>query len=185
MNGLARRRPSPPPLRRFCAGAARAHVVYGTETLRGLVQQSDLVARVRILNPGTALPLEEPVVAAEVLELIKGAAAAAEGPLRFVQHGHGVPLYQKDQEVALFLQRIERSRELGSLAGNVDWISIQEGDALAADAEPARRAARLRRAREAPVRGAAGRAERAHGEAARVPGSEARVLGRARCSRSP
>ena len=108
-------------------------MVYGTETLRGLVQQSDLVARVRILNPGTALPLEEPVVAAEILELIKGPAAPTPGPLRFVQHGHGVPLYQSDQEVALFLQRIGRSRELGSLAGSVDWISIQEGDALAGD----------------------------------------------------
>jgi len=117
----------------LCAGGARAHVVYGTETLRGLVQQSDLVARVRILNPGTALPLEEPVVAAEILELIKGPAAPTPGPLRFVQHGHGVPLYQSDQEVALFLQRIGRSRELGSLAGSVDWISIQEGDALAGD----------------------------------------------------
>ncbi|HEY8156934.1 MAG TPA: HEAT repeat domain-containing protein [Myxococcota bacterium] len=110
------------------AAGARAHVIFGTETLRGLVQQSDLVARVRILSPGTALPLEEPVVVAEVLELIKG--PAAEGPLRFVQHGHGVPLYQKDQEVAVFLQRISRSRELGSLAGKVDWVSIQEGDAL-------------------------------------------------------
>lgn len=115
------------------AGAARAHVVYGTETLRGLVQQSDLVARVRILNPGSALPLEEPVVEAEILDLIKGPAAPK--PLRFVQHGHGVPLYQKDQEVAIFLQRISRSRELGSLAGSVEWVSIQEGDALEGDAD--------------------------------------------------
>jgi hypothetical protein len=116
------------------AGAARAHVIYGTETLRGLVQQSDLVARVRILSIGSGIPLEEPVVSAQVLELIKGPQGAGAEPLRFVQHGHGVPLYQKDQEVALFLQRIERSRELGSLAGSVDWISIQEGDALAGDA---------------------------------------------------
>jgi hypothetical protein len=113
------------------AGGARAHVIYGTETLRGLVQESDLVARVRIVSPGSALPLEEPVVVAEILEPIKGPAAPA--PLRFVQHGHGVPLYQKDQEVALFLQKIGRSRELGSLAGAVDWVSIQEGDALAGD----------------------------------------------------
>ena len=116
----------------LCAGGARAHVVYGTETLRGLVQQSDLVARVRILSPGAALPLEEPVVVAELLDVIKG--PAVPGPLRFVQHGHGVPLYQKDQEVSLFLQRIARSRELGSLAGKVDWVSIQEGDAMAGDA---------------------------------------------------
>jgi len=70
-------------------------------------------------------------VVAEVLELLKG--APAPGPLRFVQHGHGVPLYQKDQEATLFLQRIERSREVGSLAGRVDWVSIQEGDAWAGD----------------------------------------------------
>ena len=174
-----RRRPSPSPCL-LCAGGARAHVVYGTETLRGLVQQSDLVARVRILSPGTALPLEEPVVVAEILELIKGPAAAAPGPLRFVQHGHGVPLYQKDQEVALFLQRIGRSRELGSLAGTVDWISIQEGDALAGDAAPRRRAARVCRAREAAARAAAGRDAGDHREAARVARREARVLGGAR-----
>jgi hypothetical protein len=51
-----------------------------------------------------------------------------------VQHGHGVPVYSKHQEVALFLQRIERSRELGSLKGRVDWVSIQEGKALAGSA---------------------------------------------------
>jgi hypothetical protein len=113
------------------AGGARAHVVFGTETLRGLVRESDVVARVRIVSPGEALPLEEPVVVAEVLELVKG--APAPGPLRFVQHGHGVPVYTKNQEAALFLQRIERSRELGSLADRVDWISIQEGDAFAGD----------------------------------------------------
>jgi hypothetical protein len=116
------------------AGAARAHVVYGTETLRGIVQQSDVVARVRIVNRGTALPLEEPVVVAEISELFKGLVVAAEGPLRFVQHGHGVPVYEKDQVVVVFLQKIGRSRELGSLAGKVDWVSIQEGEAWAADA---------------------------------------------------
>ncbi len=115
----------------LCAGGARAHVVFGTETLRGLVRESDLVARVRIVSPGADLPREEPIVVAEILEALKG--APAPGPLRFVQHGHGVPLYQKDQEVALFLQRIERSREMGSLAGSVSWVSIQEGDAWTGD----------------------------------------------------
>jgi len=114
------------------AGGARAHVVFGTETLRGLVQQSDLVARVRIVSPGSDLALEEPIVVAEPLDVFKG--PAAPGQLRFVQHGHGVPLYQKDQEVALFLQRIGRSRELGSLAGSVEWVSIQEGEAWECDA---------------------------------------------------
>jgi hypothetical protein len=117
----------------LAAAEPRAHVVYGTTTLRGLVRESDVVARVRILDPGALLPLEEPVVVAEVVERIKG--NPGEGPLRFVQHGHGVPLYVRGQDVALFAQRIERSRELASLAGPVAWVSIQEGVALASDAE--------------------------------------------------
>ena len=128
------------------AGTARAHVVFGTETLRGLVVQSDLVARVRILDPGTLDPaapgsqlaLGEPVVVALVLELIKGAPAAgvapAPTPLRFVQHGHGVPLYARGQETVIFLQKLERTRELAALAGRVAWVSIQEGEASPADA---------------------------------------------------
>ena len=142
----------------WLAGAARAHVVYGTDTLRGLVVQSDVVARVRILDPGALDPgapglgvpdpgapeprvpdarapgvdaaLGEPVVIAEVLERIKGAPASAPGPLRFVQHGHGVPVYAKNQETVIFLQKIERNRELSALAGKVAWVSVQEGKAL-------------------------------------------------------
>jgi hypothetical protein len=117
----------------LAAAAAHAHVVYGTATLRGLVLESDLVASVRIVDPGAELLLREPVVVAEPLERIKG--SFPPGPLRFVQHGHGVPLYEKGQEVALFLQRIERSRELRALAGRVDWVSIEEGAALASGAE--------------------------------------------------
>ncbi len=127
------------------AGPARAHVVYGTDTLRGLVLQSDVVARVRILDPGGAAassPLGEPIVVAEVLEWIKGAPAPASAPapapvpetkpaqLRFVQHGHGVPVFTKNQEAVIFLQKLERSRELAALKGKVAWISIQEGEAL-------------------------------------------------------
>ena len=114
------------------AGAIRAHVVYGTATLRGLVLESDFVASVRIVDAGTEPSLQEPIVVAEPVEMIKG--SPVDGRLRFAQHGHGVPLYRKDQRVVLFLQRIERSRELGSLAGQVDWVSIQEGEALASDA---------------------------------------------------
>jgi len=117
----------------WLAGAARAHVVYGTDTLRGLVVESDLVARVRILDPGTPgidAALGEPVVIAEELERIKGAPASAPGPLRFVQHGHGVPVYAKNQETVIFLQKIERNRELSALAGKVAWVSVQEGKAL-------------------------------------------------------
>ncbi len=129
-------------------GAARAHVVFGTETLRGLVVQADLVARVRILDPGAPgavapgsdAPLGEPVVVAEVLEWIKGAPAPPAAPgsspttLRFVQHGHGVPLYAKSQQTVIFLQKLERTRELAALAGKVAWVSLQEGKASPADA---------------------------------------------------
>jgi hypothetical protein len=115
-------------------------VVVGTDTLRGLVVQSDVAAWVRILDPGAADPgapggdttLGEPIVVAEVLELLKG--APGPGPLRFVQHGHGVPVYAKNQEAVIFLQKVERSRELSALAGRVAWLSLQEGKALAGDA---------------------------------------------------
>jgi hypothetical protein len=127
------------------AGAARAHVVYGTDTLRGLVSQSDVVARVRILDPGApdkgvaapgekgpGKPLGEPIVVAEVLNLIKG--APAPGQLHFVQHGHGVPIYTKNQEAVVFLQKIERSHELAKLKGKVAWISLQEGQPMTGSA---------------------------------------------------
>jgi len=113
------------------AGSSHAHLVVGTSTLRGLTLESDLVARVRIVDPGAELALAEPVVVAEPLDLIKG--APIDGRLRFVQHGHGVPLYRKDQQVVVFLQKIERSQELASLAGQVAWVSIQEGAALDGD----------------------------------------------------
>lgn len=115
------------------AGGARAHVVYGTETLRGLTFASDVVARVRVLDPGTPTPgvaQGEPVVVAELLETLKSQAALSLAPLRFVQHGHGVPLYAKGQEVVVFLQKLARSRELAALAGEVEWVSLQEGDPL-------------------------------------------------------
>ena len=113
---------------------AQAHVVYGTTTLRMLTLQSDQVARVRILDPDSEIVLEEPfvretILVAEVLESLKG--DVAEGPLRFAQHGHGTPKYEKDEEVVLFLQRIERNRELAGspVAGHVSWVSVQEAAA--------------------------------------------------------
>ena len=116
------------------ATAVRAHVVYGDPTLRGLTFESDLVARVRIVDPAAELWLEEPllretVVVAHPLEVLKGASDAEE--IRFVQHGHGVPLYAKGDEVLLFLQRIGRSPELGTsaVAERIGFVSIQEAGA--------------------------------------------------------
>ncbi len=118
------------------AGAApgRAHVVYGEPTLRLLTLESDLVARARIVDPSAELWLEEPllreaVIVAQPIEVLKGASEGEE--IRFVQHGHGVPLYAKGEEVLLFLQRIERSRELGAsaIAASVRFVSVQEAGA--------------------------------------------------------
>jgi hypothetical protein len=119
----------------LAAGApARAHVVYGETTLRALTLEADLVVRARVADPAAELWLEDPlaresVVVAQVLEVLRGASEAPE--LRFVQHGHGVPLYAEGEEVLLFLQRIERSRELGAspLASRVRWFSAQEAGA--------------------------------------------------------
>jgi hypothetical protein len=119
----------------LAAGApARAHVVYGATTLRLLTLESDVVVRARIVDPAAELWLEEPllreaVVVAEVLEVLKGASGRAE--LRFVQHGHGVPLYAKGEEVLLFLHGIDRSRELGAsaIAPRIRFVSFQEAGA--------------------------------------------------------
>jgi hypothetical protein len=115
----------------FAAGPTRAHVVYGTPTLFRLTQDSDLVLRVRIIDPSSDFSLgdssaREVVVVAEVLELLKG--SYAEGRVRFVQHGHGSPEYKNGEEVAVFLKRIERSRELRSsaVASRTHWVSEQE-----------------------------------------------------------
>ena len=112
----------------------RAHLGYGTSTLRLLTLESDLVALVRIVDAETELRVKEPilreaVVVAEVIETLKG--VVAEGPLRFVQHGHGTPKYAQREEVLLFLQRIDRNRELGQgpIAAHIQWVSVQEAGA--------------------------------------------------------
>jgi hypothetical protein len=116
------------------AAPARAHIVYGTPTLRALTREADLVVRARIEDPSAELWLAEPlareaVVVAKVLETLRG--ASGEPTLRFVQHGHGAPLYAKGEEVLLFLQRMEKSRELGTgpFAARVRWFSTQEAGA--------------------------------------------------------
>jgi len=122
------------------AGPALAHVVYGTPTLSLLTQESDLVVRVRIIDPDSALPVADPlareaVVVAEVLEPLKG--SYVKERVQFVQHGHGSPEYEKGEEVAVFLKRIERSRELSgsAAASRIQWVSEQEaGSKFALDA---------------------------------------------------
>lgn len=113
------------------ATRARAHVVYGTATLHQLVATSDVVARARIVDASARVTLEpsgtsRPVVEARLLEVFKG--SAAPGVVRFAQHGHGVAPFENGEEVLLFLNRIERQRELAPLAsaGAVAYVSLQE-----------------------------------------------------------
>lgn len=113
---------------------ARSHIVYGTKTLSQLVAEADVVARARIVDADAVMMLEDagkrrPVVAAELLEVLKG--PAKPGAVRFAQHGHGVAEFEDGEEVLLFLKRTSRHRELSKLSGEggVAWVSLQEHDA--------------------------------------------------------
>lgn len=116
------------------APPARSHIVYGTKTLSQLVAEADVVARARVVDADAMLLLENagkrrPLVAAELLEVMKG--PAEPGPVRFAQHGHGVADFEDGEEVLLFLKHTARHRELSSLAGSegVPWVSLQEHEA--------------------------------------------------------
>jgi hypothetical protein len=124
---------------------AQAHIVYGTKTLSGLVAESALVLRGRIVTVEGALSLkgepsgsDRPSVEAEVLEVLKGSLEAER--VRFVQHGHGVARFEQGAESLLFLQPIARSRELDSLgrSGAFAWVSLQEHDQEYTLAAPSR-----------------------------------------------
>jgi hypothetical protein len=114
-------------------GAAQAHIVSGTRTLRGLVAEADVVIEARILaleghHSSSAAPTGDarPAVLAEVVAPLKG---ELEGPrVRFVQHGHGVAPFELGQDALVFLVEIERSRELSALgrSGEHAWVSLQE-----------------------------------------------------------
>jgi hypothetical protein len=110
---------------------APAHIVYGSPSIYQLVVDSDLVVRARIVEPSgelvaTEASVRRPVVVAAPLQIYKG--PSGQGPIRFAQHGHGVARYEVGDEALLFLRRIERSRELETLAtaGDVRWVSLQE-----------------------------------------------------------
>jgi len=110
--------------------AARAHVVYGTPSLRQLTRDADVVVRVRILNARRVLrmeapPLVRPVVEAVVLETLRGARMSR---VVFVPHGHGAAEYHAGEEALVFLRRLDRLPELAAtpLSGRVSWASVQE-----------------------------------------------------------
>ncbi|MGH0030916.1 MAG: HEAT repeat domain-containing protein [Myxococcota bacterium] len=117
------------------AGAAQAHIVVGTETLRSLVAGSERVLHARILSSGDRVgisteggTLSRPYVEAQVIATLKGAELGER--VRFAQHGHGVAPFEPGAETLLFLRPIEQSRELGAVAesGVLDWVSFQEHD---------------------------------------------------------
>jgi hypothetical protein len=118
---------------------ACAHVVYGTATFFQLVRESDLVLRARVTDANGVWTLDDPplrrsVVTITALETLKGPQQS--GSLTFVPQGHGAAEYADGEEVVVFLQRIERSRELAGTAAAAQqrWISRQEsGDRLVLD----------------------------------------------------
>jgi len=113
---------------------AAAHIVYGTRTLGGLVAESDLVLRARIVSVGglaaegrAGAGVARPTVLAEVQEVLKGSLEVPS--VRFAQHGHGVARFQAGDEALVFLRPIARSRELDALeAQGIRWFSTQEHD---------------------------------------------------------
>jgi len=115
------------------AFGARAHVVYGTKTLHGLIAEAELVLHARIVSveaqpslPSGAGQTGRPTVVAEAVEVLKGKLEASR--VRFVQHGHGVAQFEVGDETLLFLIPIARSRELRALGqeGTHAWVSLQE-----------------------------------------------------------
>jgi hypothetical protein len=121
------------------ATVSHAHVVYGEKTLRQLTLESDLVVRARIVDPAAEVRIgeseRETVVVGKILEALAGTPGADE--VRFAQHAHGAPLYEKGDEVLVFLQRTAHGGAPTSrgLAASIRFVSIQEsGERFALDA---------------------------------------------------
>jgi len=112
--------------------AATGHIVLGDPTLQLLMADADVAARARITDvrevPAASDTVgQRPTVGAVLLEVLKGDVASKQ--VRFAQHGHGVASYRPGEEVLLFLRRIERSRELDTLAATgLAYVSLQEHD---------------------------------------------------------
>jgi hypothetical protein len=115
--------------------ATDAHIIYRQKTLLDLVRDADLVvyAQIAAREPVAARSsespgLERPEVTAKVIEVLKG--SHDPGPLRFVQHGHGVATFEPGGDHLLFLVHIARSRELDELGKERGhrWVSLQEHD---------------------------------------------------------
>ena len=131
----------------LCTPSAWGHIVYGTQTLLGLVAEADLVVRARVVQISSVASfssesgaIERPTVEAEVVEFLKG--SLEDSRFHFVQHGHGVATFEPGREHLLFLVDISRSRELDVLGagGAQRWVSLQEHDEAYPLDEPGREA---------------------------------------------
>jgi hypothetical protein len=152
----------------LCTPSTWGHIVYGTQTLLGLVAEADLVVRARVIQvsavagfSGEKGALERPAVEAEVVEILKG--SLDDSRFRFVQHGHGVATFEPGREHLLFLVHIARSRELETLSdrSGLRWVSLQEHD----QAYPV----------DVPAREALLSAARAYAATEKIVGAEARL----------
>lgn len=148
--------------------SAWGHIVYGTQTLLGLVAEADLVVRARVVQISSVASfssesgaLERPAVEAEVVEILKGSLEGSR--FHFVQHGHGVATFEPGREHLLFLVHISRSRELNVLSdgSGLKWVSLQEHD----QAYPV----------DVPTSGALLSAARAFAAAEKIVSAEARI----------
>ncbi len=96
-----------------------------------LVAEAELVVYGEVLSThGVVGARDHPALARrlKVLRVLKGTAEPG-AEVRFVQHGHGVPRYERGEAAILFLRDLARSRELRSLRTNgLRWYSDQERD---------------------------------------------------------
>lgn len=109
--------------------SSSAHIIPGSATLSQLTQRADVVAVATIKDPraiveGGDPSGRRPFVVAAIVEVIRG--DVAKGEVRFVPHDHGAEGYAAGEEALIFLQPIEKSRDLAgaSLAGAVPWAGI-------------------------------------------------------------
>ncbi len=115
------------------AGPASGHLAQSQQTLLSLVGGSELVARVRIVDPDAIVTLEatgkrRPVVKGVLREVIKGQGEPG-SELLFASHGHGVAEYRAGEDVLVFLSPLARVKELAALEKTgLRWVSIQEYD---------------------------------------------------------
>lgn len=96
-----------------------------------MVAEAELVVHVEMLSTHEVVGARDHTALARrvrVLRVVKGTAVPG-AEVRFVQHGHGVPLYESGDAAVLFLRDLARSRELRSLrTKGLRWYSDQEQD---------------------------------------------------------